>query len=207
MRSSPHDRVDTFSHGRRQPDLGRDARRGRLPRSAEGLCARRRARPTHRLRRHADVAEAASLRSRHGGKPVSPACPLLLRSHGRTSHCSRRTSSAPRRLRRTRYGREPAVGSRAAGRSGRTPTGDVPRRLNLTRGCGGIGRRGGFRSRWAQALGGSSPLARTRPPAARLFHRRWDGNDGAMSLALAFVLTAACVGAAAVAIAYAVARR
>ena len=28
------------------------------------------------------------------------------------------------------------------------------------RGCGGIGRRDGFRSRWASALGGSSPLTR-----------------------------------------------
>jgi hypothetical protein len=28
------------------------------------------------------------------------------------------------------------------------------------RGCGGTGRRAGFRTRWASALGGSSPLAR-----------------------------------------------
>jgi hypothetical protein len=33
--------------------------------------------------------------------------------------------------------------------------------LDETRGRGGIGRRGGFRSRWVKALGGSSPLART----------------------------------------------
>jgi hypothetical protein len=40
-----------------------------------------------------------------------------------------------------------------------------------------------------------------------LFHRRRDGNDRAMSLALAFVLTAGSLAAAAFAIAYGLARR
>ena len=37
----------------------------------------------------------------------------------------------------------------------------VPRLILSSRGRGGTGRRGGFRSRWASALGGSSPPART----------------------------------------------
>ena len=57
----------------------------------------------------------------------------------------------------------------------------------VTRGRGGTGRRGGFRSRWASALGGSSPPARTAwgsqhggtqlvPPRAPSFSRcdRWN---------------------------------
>src|SRR3954462_6860420 len=39
--------------------------------------------------------------------------------------------------------------------------------VNRTRGRGGTGRRAGFRSRWASALGGSIPLARTAGLACR----------------------------------------
>src|SRR4029453_7469314 len=44
------------------------------------------------------------------------------------------------------------------GKTGPSPDYAVP-----SGGRGGTGRRAGFRSRWAPALGGSSPLARTRP--------------------------------------------
>src|SRR5579884_3631336 len=37
---------------------------------------------------------------------------------------------------------------------------DPPRYTDAPRGCGGIGRRARFRSVWAQARGGSSPLIR-----------------------------------------------
>ena len=48
-----------------------------------------------------------------------------------------------------------------------------PGGIVFPRGRGGTGRRGGFRTRWASALGGSSPLARTYKEDARPVPRLW----------------------------------
>src|SRR5919206_766737 len=48
------------------------------------------------------------------------------------------------------------------------PHGLLCNRLSVSSGRGGIGKRDGFRTRWAKALGGSSPLARIALAAAAL---------------------------------------
>ena len=72
-----------------------------------------------------------------------------------------------------RLGDRPRRGQAAARRLPRHPRAhlDAAARLRCSRprGRGGTGRRAGFRSRWASALGGSTPLARTLLSAPRCF--------------------------------------
>ena len=116
-------------------------------------------------------------RARPGnGDPETP-CDGLARRGLRSSRCSScRRTSRWRASRSSRSSPSPGSSSTRCARpsgccSAANHSGDgrrsVPLDFAAPRGCGGTGRRGGFRSRWASALGGSSPLARTSPHASR----------------------------------------